>query len=229
MNSLRLRLQKGFLFALPFLAAQCLAGPDETIVIGLIGDSTVATTYGWGPAFAGLLNERAKALNFAKNGATLDSLSRKLDELLKQKPNFVLIQFGHNDMKRYGARAYGDKLRNYIDRVGMAGGRPVVLSAVTRRHFDERGNIVPRVVEGRTRPGFAKVARRVAEEEGVPFIDLNAMSIRHHNRIGPEASAAYNYNRTDRTHFSVEGGAAIARLVIRELMAVAPELTVCFK
>jgi lysophospholipase L1-like esterase len=229
MNSVILRFRNVVLFALALQAGQALAGRDKTVVIGLIGDSTVATTYGWGPAFAGRLNERAKALNFAKNGATLDSLSRKLDELLKEKPDHVLIQFGHNDMKRYDAEAYGEKLRGYIGRVKKAGGRPVALSSVTRRHFDKEGKIAPRSVEGRTLPGFAKVARRVAKEEDVPFIDLNAISIRHHNRIGPEASVAYNFEKTDRTHFSVKGGEAIADLVIRELKTAVPELAVCFK
>ena len=229
MNASLLRFRKVVLLALALQAGQASAGPAKTIAIGLIGDSTVATTYGWGPAFAGRLNERGKTLNFAKNGATLDSLSRKLDELLKEKPDYVLIQFGHNDMKRYDAEAYGEKLRGYIGRVKKAGSRPVVLSSVTRRHFDEKGKIAPRVVEGRTLPGFAKVARRVAREEGVPFIDLNAISIRHHNRIGPEASAAYNFKADDRTHFSEKGGEAIADLVIRGLKAAVPELAVCFK
>jgi len=222
-------IRQGLLCMLVFLAAQAPAGAGETIAIGLIGDSTVATTYGWGPAFAKRLSERGKALNHAKNGATLDSLSRRLDALLDEKPDYVLIQFGHNDMKRYDARAYGDKLRGYIVRVRKAGGRPVVLSSVTRRHFDAQGKIVPRAVEGRTLPGFAKAAQGVAKEEGVPFIDLNAISIRHHNRIGPKASAAYNFKTDDRTHFSEQGGAAIADLVIRELKTAVPELAICFK
>ncbi len=227
MNDLLLRFRYSVLVALVFLAGQASAGPAKTIAIGLIGDSTVATTYGWGPAFAARLNGRGRALNFAKNGATLDSLSRKLDELLKEKPDHVLIQFGHNDMKRYDAAAYGEKLRGYIGRVKKAGSRPVVLSSVTRRHFDEQGKIAPRVIEGRTLPKFAKVARRVAKEEGVSFIDLNAISIRHHNRIGPKASAAYNFKEDDRTHFSEKGAEAIADLVIRELKSAAPELAVC--
>ena len=73
------------------------AAKEKTVKIGLIGDSTVAVQSGWGPAFASRFNDKAKILNYAKNGATLDALSRKLDELLKLKPDFVFIQFGHND------------------------------------------------------------------------------------------------------------------------------------
>jgi lysophospholipase L1-like esterase len=58
----------------------------EAMKIGLIGDSTVAAESGWGPAFASRFNDKAKVINYAKNGATLESLSKKLDELVKLKP-----------------------------------------------------------------------------------------------------------------------------------------------
>ena len=206
-------------------AAGSVAADRKPVVIGLIGDSTVADTYGWGPAFAKRCKSEATVLNFAKNGATLDSLSRRLDDLLEKKPDYVLVQFGHNDMKRYDAKAYGAKLTGYVERIRKAGAKPVVLSSVTRRMFDDNGKIAPRVVEGgRTLPGFAKEAREVANQQVVPFIDLNAISIEHHNKIGPEASAAYNFEETDRTHFSPAGAAAIASLVIDELKVAVPEL-----
>lgn len=53
----------------------------DTLIIGLIGDSTVASKSGWGSAFANRYNDKTKVLNFAKGGATLESLSGKLDEL----------------------------------------------------------------------------------------------------------------------------------------------------
>jgi len=207
-----------------------LRAAAQPVVIGLIGDSTVADTYGWGPALAKRCKPTATVLNYAKNGATPDSLSRRLDALLEHKPDHVLVQFGHNDMKKYDAKAYGAKLASYVKRIRKAGGRPVVLSSVTRRHFDDSGKIAPRVVEGdRALPGFAGEAKAVARRENVPFIDLNAISIRHHNEIGPDASAAYNFKETDRTHFSPEGAAAIAGLIIAELKTAAPELAVHLK
>jgi lysophospholipase L1-like esterase len=206
-----------------------LSSAKKTTTIGLIGDSTVATTYGWGPAFAERCDERVKVLNYAKNGATLDSLSGKLGELLKQKPDYVLIQFGHNDMKRYDSAAYAKKLTSYVDRIRKAGGKPVILSSVTRRNFDENGKIKPRWWEGdsqRSLPVFAKAAQRVAEEQNLPFIDLYAISLAHHNRIGPKASAAYDFKEDDQTHFSKEGAAAIANLVVAELKRVVPGIEV---
>jgi hypothetical protein len=74
------------------LVTHVVGAKENTLTIGLIGDSTVASTYGWGPAFAAEVNDHVKVLNYAKNGATLDSLSQKLDALIKQKPDYVLIQ-----------------------------------------------------------------------------------------------------------------------------------------
>lgn len=202
---------------------------EVTVTIGLIGDSTVASTYGWGPAFAAEVKDQVKVLNYAKNGATLDSLSTKLDAMIKQKPDYILIQFGHNDMKRYDTKAYSKKLTDYVERVTRGGSKPIVLSSVTRRTFDEHGKIAPGIIEGRTLPDYAQAAQAVAKETKVPFIDLYSISVDHHNKIGPEASAAYNFNETDKTHFSKKGAKEIADLIIKELKTKTPELAPYFK
>lgn len=213
-------------FFVRFTVAHAVIAQDTTVTIGLIGDSTVATTYGWGPAFADKFDDSVKVVNYAVNGATLESLSTKLDRLIEQEPDYVLIQFGHNDMKRYGAEEYRKKLTDYVQRVKRGGSQAVVLSSVTRRVFNEDGQISPRVINGdRSLPVFAKVAKAVARENDVPFIDLNAISIEHHNKIGPKASAAYNFEGTDRTHFSKTGAAATADLIFSELKSVVPELS----
>ena len=89
----------------------------ESVVIGLIGDSTVAVQSGWGPAFTKRFDNRVKIVNYAKNGATLKSLSLRLDELVEHNPDYVLIQFGHNDQKRYDPSVYSDRLRSYVEPV----------------------------------------------------------------------------------------------------------------
>lgn len=207
-----------------FLGMPAAEAKEKTVTIGLIGDSTVATTYGWGPAFAKRIDDHATVLNYAKNGATLDSLSTKLDELIRQEPDFILIQFGHNDMKRYDTEAYGEKLKDYVERITRGGGKAIVLSSVTRRNFDENGKIVPQTINGRTLCDYSKAAKGIAKEMKVPFIDLNSISIKHHNRIGPEASAGYDFQGDDTTHFSKEGAKAIADMLINELKTTVPEL-----
>jgi pectinesterase len=212
------------------ISTQVSMAQNKAVTIGLIGDSTVAEQSGWGPAFASRLNGQAKVLNHAVNGATLESLSKKLDALLALKPDYVLIQFGHNDQKRYGTDVYSTRLKSYIERIQKAGAKPIVISSVTRRTFDKNGKIVQTVVESEKYSfkgdlaAYAKAAQGVATEMKVPFIDLFTISIAHHNAIGPEASMTYNFQEGDKTHFNKKGTEAIASLIIPELVKVVPEL-----
>ncbi len=205
-------------------------GQQPKLAIGLIGDSTVASTYGWGPALADHLVHEARVVNYAENGATLEALSEELDDLLKWSPDYVLVQFGHNDQKKYGAEVYGDLLRSYVRRIREAGAKAVIVSPVTRRKFDERGKISPKRWNDPNQPfhgtlaNFAREAGDVASELDTPFIHLHALSIEHHNRIGPIASKAYNDTEHDITHFSKTGADAIAGLILDELRKVVPEL-----
>ncbi|TWT34677.1 rhamnogalacturonan acetylesterase [Blastopirellula retiformator] len=209
------------------VSAVATAADQKEVTIGLIGDSTVATTYGWGPGFSKLVSSDTEVLNYAKNGATLDSLSHKLDELLKQKPDYVLVQFGHNDQKRYGTQAYAEKLKSYVDRIKAAGAGPVIVSSVTRRNFGPDGKILPRPAGDLLKAPlyeYALTAGEVAKAEEVPFLDLYTISVAHHNKLGPEKTSAYDFSETDTTHFSPAGTAATAELVATELKVVVPQL-----
>ncbi len=203
---------------------------EKAVTIGLIGDSTVAMQSGWGPAFAGRFDSRAEILNYAKNGATLHSLSAKLDDLVALKPDYVLIQFGHNDQKRYDTTVYRDHLKSYVTRVKNTGGKPIIISSVTRRSFDENGEIVAKLVRNEkysyqaTLTDYANTAKAVAEELGLPFIDLHSASTAHHNEIGQKESMTYNFKEGDITHFNRKGAEAITDLIIEELKTVVPQL-----
>ena len=211
------------------LSAQAVMAQAHPLSIGLIGDSTVATTYGWGPAFEDRCTEQTQVLHFAKTGATLESLSKKFDELLQQKPDYVIIQFGHNDQKRYGPDVYRTKLTSYVERAKLAGVKPIVFSSVTRRNFGEDGTIMPREATLKAAlPSYASTAQLVAKQQGVPFVDLYGISVNHHNTIGPQASQQYNFDPSDTTHFSPAGAAATAELIIKALKVAVPELNSCF-
>ena len=208
---------------------------EKAVVVGLIGDSTVAVQSGWGPAFAERFDSRAKIVNYAKNGATLQALSKKLDDLVQLKPDYVLIQFGHNDQKRYDTRVYSDHLRSYVERIRRSGGKAVIVSSVTRRSFDAHGKIVSNLVNNEkyrfrgTLTDYANAAEAVAEELDLPFIDLHAASIAHHNKIGREESMTYNFKEGDKTHFNKKGAEAITDLILEELRTVVPELATYLK
>jgi lysophospholipase L1-like esterase len=114
------------------LCAHVSTAAESRIKIGLIGDSTVAEQSGWGPAFASRFNAHAEVINYAKNGATLQALSKKLDALVKLKPDYVLIQFGHNDQKRYDTTVYNFKEgdRTHFNRKGAEAITDLILKEI---------------------------------------------------------------------------------------------------
>ena len=208
---------------------QSLEPADPSIVsIGLIGDSTVADTYGWGPALATRLRGRAEVLNFAKNGATLEALSGRLDELLTHSPRYVLVQFGHNDQKRYGLDVYERLLRSYVERIEAAGAEAILVSPVTRRNFDEAGRIRPKRWNEPDKPfhatldRYAQRAIAVAGELETASIDLYTLSFEQCNDLGPQRCSRFNAQPRDTTHFSPAGADAVAAILVRELRDVAP-------
>ncbi|MEQ8849175.1 family 16 glycoside hydrolase [Botrimarina sp.] len=199
-----------------------------TVTIGLIGDSTVADTYGWGPALRTRLSGHVEVLNYAKNGATLEALSHRLDELLTRSPRYVLVQFGHNDQKRYGLDVYEGLLRAYVERIEAAGAEAIVVSPVTRRNFDGAGRISPKRWNEPDKPfhatlgRYAQSAMAVASEMETLSIDLYTLSVDQANALGPRRCAAYNAQPRDTTHFSPAGADAVAAILVRELHEVAP-------
>ena len=207
----------------------------KAVTVGLIGDSTVAVQSGWGPAFTERFSKQATIVNYAKTGATLQALSKKLDELVKRKPDYVLIQFGHNDQKRYDTKVYVGHLKSYVDRIKKAGGQPIIVSSVTRRSFDKNGKIVSNLIKNEkyqykaNLTAYAAAAQAFAKAQGLPFIDLHAASTAHHNAIGREASMTYNFKEGDKTHFNRKGAEAITDLILTELKAAVPELAAYLK
>src|SRR5262245_11746481 len=67
--------------------------------IVLAGDSTVADDAGWGKAFAACLPDDVKCTNLSRGGRSSSSFREEglWQQALDLKPDWVLIQFGHND------------------------------------------------------------------------------------------------------------------------------------
>ncbi|PHQ34145.1 beta-propeller fold lactonase family protein [Rhodopirellula bahusiensis] len=203
------------------------ASSDESITIALIGDSTVEDYSGWGVAFRKRFNDSVTVLNFAKGGASSKNWysGNRMPAVLEAKPDYVLIQFGHNDQPGKGPEretdpdtTYRDSLKRYAVESRSIGAQPILVSSVTRRRFDKDGKIRT------TLTPWADATKAVAAELDVPFIDLHRRSIELHNRLGPEASMEFNFKQGDLTHFSEKGAAVMADLVIQELKTQVPGL-----
>ncbi len=205
--------------------------------IVLVGDSTVSDGSGWGPAFAKLLGPDNECLNLARSGRSSKSFINEghWKKALEQKPDYVLIQFGHNDMPGKGPEretdpktTYREWMARYVDEARSAGARPVLVTSMTRRVFTKEGKIKSDLGP------YVEAVKELAKEKKVPLVDLHARAIELLNRLGPEASAAFNPpskepGKIDRTHLSARGAEAMAKLVAEELRKAAPELAKKFK
>jgi lysophospholipase L1-like esterase len=205
----------------------------RTRTLYIAGDSTAAQKYadaapetGWGMAVPFFLHKDLPVANHAVNGRSSKSFvdEGRLDAILAaiRPGDLLLIQFGHNDEKntdptRYTEpwSTYQDYLRLYIDGARSRGARPVLATSVERRKFDATGKALP------THGDYPAAMRALAQEERVPLLDIQAMSIALWQRLGVEETKKYfNWTATeqDNTHFNPPGAIAVARLVARELL-----------
>jgi len=209
-----------------------LRGASVRIV--LVGDSTVNINGGWGPGFCALMTPNVECINEASSGRSSKSY---YDEGLWQKAlarhgDYILIQFGHNDQPGKGPEretdpdtTYAANMRRYIEQARAAGARPVIVTSLSRRNYKDG-----KLIEDLT--AYASAARRVAVEEDVPLIDLNAYSTKLLESMTqqqadqfdatahPDASAS----GFDRTHLNPVGSAVFGRMVADELARQCVEL-----
>ena len=159
----------------------------------LVGDSTVALKNGWGPGFCALVTPQVACEDLGKNGRSSSSYRAEgsWGAVMKElkaggdfRATYVLIQFGHNDQPGKPGRStdlateYPVNLRGYVDEVKAAGGKAVLVTPLTRRSFQDgklRNDLVP----------WADAARRVAQEAGIPVLELNADSSAAVQKMGP--------------------------------------------
>ena len=207
-----------------------LAAAPAAVKIVLVGDSTVTDVSGWGAAFAARLGPGAVCVNHAKSGRSSRSY---VDEghwakALAEKPDYVLIQFGHNDQPGKGperetdpATTYRAFLTRYIDEARASGAKPVLVTPMARRTF--RGG---RLAD--TLGPYAEAVRAVAATKGVPVVDLYARSTAAVETMGSKAADALGPvakdGKPDRTHLSPEGAPTMAALVLDELRKAVPAL-----
>src|ERR1043166_3114388 len=150
---------------------------------------------------------------------------RALEKALTEKPDFVLIQFGHNDSHATdrpeatsAAGDFRDYLRGYIDESRAAGATPILVTPMHRRTFDKDGKLTDILGP------YAEAMKEVGAEKKVAVVDLHAASGKLFQQLGDAASAEMANQAGDRTHFNEKGARAMAELVMQELPTGAPPL-----
>ena len=201
------------------------------IRIVLVGDSTVTDESGWGSGFKLRVADSADCINLARNGRSSKSFMAEghWARALEARADYVLIQFGHNDMPGKGPEretdpktTYRAYLARYIDESRAAGATPIIVTSLTRRLFGPDGRIHSDLGD------YVTAAKAVALEKGVALIDLHAKSIELLDRMGEGAAAAFNVAKADgtpdTTHLSPRGSAAFGAIVADELLRLVPAL-----
>jgi pectinesterase len=199
------------------------------IRIVLVGDSTVNDQGGWGAGFKRLVDDQIECVNYAQNGRSSKSFIAEghWKKALAGGADYVLIQFGHNDMPGKGPEretdphtTYRDWMSRYVDEARAAGAVPVLVTPMPRRNFRD-GQVVTLLGD------YAHAVRDLAREKNVPLVDLHAGSIELLNRLGPAESETLGpivAGHPDRTHLSAKGQAVMAAVVVDLLREAVPEL-----
>jgi len=216
------------------LAAMEIEQVKDQITVFLAGNSTVVNQddepwASWGQMIPRFFKPGVAIANHAESGLTLGSFlgSKRLAKVLSvMKPgDYLFIEFGHNDQKEKGPndgayKSYTERLKTFITEVKKKGGIPVVVTSTSRRSFGADGKIQNSLGD------FPEAARKVAVDENVALIDLNAMTTELFNALGEQNSIkafvhypANSYPGQDKpladnTHFNPYGAYEIAQCII---------------
>src|SRR5271156_3280845 len=123
--------------------AETRAG-GTTVRIDLIGDSTQTNNAGYGRGFCANVTAKVDCVNMAKGGASTKTFREQglWERSLQTKPDYMLIQFGHNDLEskdhlpRQTTMAESEATpRRYIEEARSANIEPILVPPLPRRYF----------------------------------------------------------------------------------------------
>ncbi|MCS7462601.1 rhamnogalacturonan acetylesterase [Paenibacillus doosanensis] len=224
----------------------------NAIRIYIAGDSTAASypadqapMAGWGQMLGALLTAEAEVHNHASCGRSSKSFIaegrlKPIAEGLRQG-DYLFVQFGHNDEKPDEQRhtepftTYLDHLMQYIAAARKKGAVPVLFTSVARRHFDADGQLLA------THGDYPEAMKKLAAEQDVLLIDMEAKTGELYRKLGPEDSKRlftwlepgehpnYPDGARDNTHFNERGAMEVARIAAAELAALYPGLSHYFR
>ncbi len=200
------------------------------IVLGLAGDSTVTYNAGYAAGLRAHCDKQLQIINRSRGGRTTVSFRKdgRWADILKIKPDYVMIQFGHNDNGVMDDATYAKNLAQFVDEARAAGIKPILVTPVSRRYWQDDGTIKDDL------GGKVAAMRRVAEEKKVPLMELHERAVDLYLKVGRKVSETWGLPKADpkdpkviildKTHFNAEGSAAMGRVVADELKRVVPEL-----
>jgi lysophospholipase L1-like esterase len=205
-------------------------GPERLVIVG---DST-ACIYdqsmpyrGWGMFIPYYLRQTLEVVNLARPGRSVSTymLEGSWKGALKEKPKFILIQFGTNDSHDQHSKegvdaevSYPMFLNKYINAALSISAIPVLISPAHPRIFNTKGKMLD--VLG----PYERSMRDVAQKRGVAMVDLYTASAELYEQLGEQASKQFEPMKNDTVHFNVLGAKTMAELIMRRLVKVEPRI-----
>lgn len=220
-----------FVFAAVACASHSAALPDRVI---LVGDSTMASTTGYGDALCARFTPETACVNLARGGRSSGSFRAEgrwdeVQTLLRDgagfRTTYVLIQFGHNDQPGKPGRStdfateFPANMTRYVSEARALGGTPVLVTPLTRRSFKTgyvHNDLAP----------WAGTVRSIAGTTHTPLVDLNALSLAAVQAMGPKEAdkLARTGANFDYTHVGPLGAERFAQIMAQELVRQVPAL-----
>jgi lysophospholipase L1-like esterase len=214
-------------------ATAAVRKPGTVVRIDLIGDSTQTDNAGYGRGFCANFTAQVDCVNMAKGGASTRTFREQglWDRALATKPDYMVIQFGHNDLvtkdhadRQVALPDYVANLKRFVTEARAAGVTPVLCTPLTRRYFEADGKIHSDLGE------YSEAMRGVAKEMKVPLIELQNESIAYLDKAGEAAGNKLaitkkdNDGKTifDKTHLDWAGSYVFGRMVAVDLGNAVP-------
>jgi len=203
----------------------------------LAGDSTVVDQdkepwAAWGQMLPRFFGPKVAIANHAESGETIRSFEtekrwEKIFSTIKAG-DYLMLQFAHNDQKPGrgyvpAETEYTELIERYVAKAKAVGAHPILVTSMNRRSFDDAGKIID------TLAPYPQTLRKIAAEQELPLVDLNAMSKVMWEAMGPEGTlkAFVHYpantfpgqtmDLADNTHFNSYGAYELALCVVQSL------------
>ncbi|HVM60520.1 MAG TPA: rhamnogalacturonan acetylesterase [Verrucomicrobiae bacterium] len=226
-----------FIFLRQAVAGSMDTNAAPTVRIALVGDSTVADYLtpgdvhrGWGQLFPELVDtNRVVVQNFAVNGRSTKTFKSegRWEKVLAFKPDYVFIQFGHNDSHTKDRPEstdpktdYTSNLVWYVKSAKAHGAVPILVTPMHRGTWIKDGHHLTQELAP-----YADAMRTVASDENVPLIDLYAWSgVVFAGMTDDKLATLFAIPSADRTHFNEKGARLLAAMVVIDASSSVPAL-----
>jgi lysophospholipase L1-like esterase len=212
------------------------ANANSKITLMIVSDSTAAeydatmVVRGWGQYLPDLLpKERVTVLNRAAPGRSAKSYMEEgsWKAALHEKPEYVIIQFGHNDAvlvqsigEKAAVREFKKYIGGYVDTALKAGIKPILMTPTATRTFDKNG------VEAVDELGaFVEAVRSVAGQRNVALIDIHSQCQELYKLLKKDQANQLNSTPQDPVHFNELGAKAVADIIARDLPTIDPRFS----